>query len=107
MSFELIGNKYGGRLINLDLVPQNSTIISAGVGNDISFDMKLINIKNCNVIGIDPTKKSRDFIKRKKPTNFTFINKALSHNCKPTLLYKNKLFIGDTKLCNIISVPVP
>ena len=62
MEFNLIGTEYGGWLLNLDLVPRESTIISAGVGEDISFDTFLIDQKDCKVIGIDPTPKSHLFI---------------------------------------------
>jgi hypothetical protein len=40
MAIELLGTDYGGWLIDLDLIPRGSTIISAGVGEDISFDLE-------------------------------------------------------------------
>ena len=36
----------------------NSEIISCGVGEDISFEIELINNYNCKVILIDPTPRS-------------------------------------------------
>ena len=44
--FSLVGTQYGGWCIDLDLIPEKSTIISAGVGEDISFDKELIKLKN-------------------------------------------------------------
>jgi len=74
-----LGTEYGGWLVNLDLIPENSTIISAGVGEDISFDLQLINLKNCKIIGIDPTVKSHNFIQTHSPIpNFTLLKKALA-----------------------------
>lgn len=50
-----IGSDYGGWHIDIDRVPVNSNVISAGLGNDITFDTELIRLKKCFVIGIDPT----------------------------------------------------
>jgi FkbM family methyltransferase len=81
-----LGTKYGGNRVDLDLIPEGSTIISAGVGEDISFDLELIRLKGCRIIGIDPTEKSKRYILSKfqnlliKPDNFVFINKALVSN---------------------------
>ena len=92
MSFDLIGTDYGGWMINTDLVPPGSTIISAGVGEDISFDNFLIKKKNCQVIGIDPTPKSHNFIEKLNPmNNFVLIKKALSAvNDDLVEIYRNK-----------------
>lgn len=89
--FELYGNLYGGWVVDLELIPQNSTIISAGVGEDISFDLAMIEKRNVNVIGIDPTKKSHDFIEKTKPKNFQLIKKALWSKKETITLYKNRI----------------
>jgi len=50
-----LGTPYGGwQFISLDK-QENINVISAGVGEDISFDVELINKYGCNVILIDPT----------------------------------------------------
>ena len=90
IKFELIGTQYGGWCVSLDLIPEGSTVISAGVGEDISFDKEIIRIKNCNVIGVDPTEKSAKYIKENPQQNFHFIQKALSHNNEKIKIYKNK-----------------
>tara|TARA_Y100001963_G_scaffold129199_1_gene184221 strand:+ start:478 stop:1104 length:627 start_codon:yes stop_codon:yes gene_type:complete len=92
MNFQLIGTEYGGWLLDLDWVPENSTIISAGVGEDISFDTYLINNKNCNIIGIDPTLKSHRFIESQEDLqNFVLIKSALTATDNDVItLYKNK-----------------
>ncbi len=78
---EFLGTDYGGWLLNLDLVPQNSTIISAGIGEDISFDLELIRRKTCQIIGVDPTLKSHKFIESQSDlVNFSLLKKALDKN---------------------------
>jgi FkbM family methyltransferase len=93
MNFKLIGTQYGGWALDTSLVPSNSTIISAGIGEDISFDLFLIKNRNCNIIGVDPTIKSHTFIKNQNGlTNFTLIKKAL-HSIDDDIItiYKNKI----------------
>tara|TARA_R100000152_G_C6775767_1_gene204393 strand:+ start:210 stop:1526 length:1317 start_codon:yes stop_codon:yes gene_type:complete len=75
-----LGTEYGGHSVDLNLIPEGSTVISAGVGEDISFDLELIKLKKCKIIAIDPTKKSKQYIEKHQPDNFTFINKALVSN---------------------------
>ncbi len=89
--FSLIGSDYGGWMINESLIPQNSTIISAGVGEDISFDLYFIKNKKCNIIGIDPTYKSHIFIENyKELQNFHLIKKALTSKPNDVIrIYKN------------------
>lgn len=77
MSLVRLGSSYGGWVVDLDILPEGTTVISAGVGEDISFDEELIRLKNCNIIGIDPTEKSVEFIKSKNIPNFTLLEKAL------------------------------
>jgi len=81
-----IGSKYGGWHIDLDKIPVGSTVISAGLGNDISFDEALIKIKKCNVIGIDPTNLTKKTIYKKQPLcNFILIRKALYIGGRPSI----------------------
>ena len=75
---KFLGTEYGGWLLDLELVPDNSTVISAGIGEDISFDTELIKRKNCQIVGIDPTIKSHKFIDSQTGLdNFSLIKKAL------------------------------
>ena len=56
---ELLGTNYGGWYIPYDIsLNSNSIIYSAGVGEDISFDIKLNDKYNCNIILIDPTQRA-------------------------------------------------
>lgn len=60
--YELIklGTNYGGWYIpKQNLLNENSIIYSAGVGEDISFDLKISEMYNANIILIDPTERSK------------------------------------------------
>ena len=75
-----VGPEYGGHRIDLDLIPEGSTVISAGGGEDISFDLELMRIKGCKIIGIDPTIKSKVFMENHFEAglgDFVFLHKAL------------------------------
>jgi len=77
INLNYMGSDYGGWFLSPDLIPESSTIISAGVGEDITFDLHLINLKSCSIIGVDPTPKSHDFIASQDIPNFHLIKKAL------------------------------
>lgn len=54
-----LGTNYGGWYIPNDIkLDENSIVYSAGVGEDISFDLLLSNKYNSNIILIDPTKRA-------------------------------------------------
>ena len=50
-----IGTKYGGWIIPSNLLNRDSVIYCAGCGEDISFDLGLIDRYSCKVHGFDPT----------------------------------------------------
>ena len=68
------GNDYGGFFICPDLLNENSIIYSLGIGEDISFDIAVIENHNCSVFGFDPTPKSIKWVKKKQnlPSKFLF-----------------------------------
>ena len=56
---ETLGTEYGGWDIPINAgFNENSIIYSGGVGEDMSFDLKLQNKYNCNIILIDPTQRA-------------------------------------------------
>jgi len=68
-----LGSWYGGFYINPKLVNEKSTVYSFGIGEDISFDIALINRYNCKVFGFDPTPKSINWVRNQKLSdNFYF-----------------------------------
>jgi hypothetical protein len=50
-----LGSNWGGHYLDMELIPDRSLVISAGLSYDISFDEELIDRKCCYIIGIDPT----------------------------------------------------
>ena len=52
-----LGSDYGGWWVPLDL-PVGSFCVSAGVGEDITFDLEIIETFDCSVLAIDPTPKA-------------------------------------------------
>ena len=57
-----LGSDYGNwKFLNLDNL-YNSTIISAGAGEDISFDIEFINMYKSKVIFVDPTPKALEHL---------------------------------------------
>lgn len=78
LQLERIGSEYGGWMIDPRLVPQGATILSAGVGEDITFDMGLIAARDCTIIGIDPTPKAVRYVQAHAHPRFHLIAKALA-----------------------------
>ena len=68
-----IGNNYGGFYIHPNYINSNSIIYSIGIGEDISFDLDIIEKFHCNVYGFDPTPRSVDFVEKSNaPSKFIF-----------------------------------
>lgn len=60
------GSEYGNwKFIHTDKL-HNSIILSAGVGEDISFDVEFINFYNGRVIFVDPTPRALEYLKTVK-----------------------------------------
>ena len=55
-----MGSNYGGWSFFDDKDLENKIIISAGLGEDASFDIELINKYNCKIIVVDPTPRAID-----------------------------------------------
>jgi len=55
-----IGSSYGGWSFFDEKNLENKTIISAGLGEDASFDIELINRYKCKIIAVDPTPRAID-----------------------------------------------
>ena len=57
---ERLGTNYGGWVLPKDIkLNENSIVYSAGVGEDVSFDMILSDRYKCNIILIDPTNRAK------------------------------------------------
>jgi FkbM family methyltransferase len=85
------GNKYGGFYICPDVLPSLSrkiVIYSCGIGEDISFDIALMNTYNCEIFAFDPTPKSIEWIEKQNlPSNFVFSPYGISEKTETQLLH--------------------
>lgn len=78
-NFEWYGSKYGGFYVCPDILNNKSVVYSFGAGEDISFDIALIDNHHCSVYGFDPTPKSINWIRAQKlPSDFYFQEYGLS-----------------------------
>lgn len=58
------GSAYGGWTFDGDRLDSDSIVYSIGLGTDLSFDLKLINMYRCHVHGFDDTPVSTAFLRR-------------------------------------------
>jgi FkbM family methyltransferase len=74
----------GGKLVSKRLLSEGGIVVSAGVGTDLDFEYGIIDEIGCNVIALDPTQTSQNFVSRsqkvnkKLSTKLKFLNLALS-----------------------------
>lgn len=75
-----IGSDYGGWWVPENLLGPGSICYLAGVGQDISFDLGVIERFGCDVWAIDPTPKAVDWIATRDdlPPQFTMVPVGLS-----------------------------
>jgi len=59
---EFHGSWYGGWAIKVNSLTSESSVFSVGVGEDISFDLGLINKYGCVVFALDPTTRSQQWV---------------------------------------------
>ncbi len=71
---ERLGSDYGGWVIPVSLLSEDSVCYLAGVGEDISFDLSLIERFGCRVHAFDPTPRAAEHVARTAPSTpkFTF-----------------------------------
>lgn len=65
---ERIGSEYGGWDVAIDHITPDSIIYSVGVGQDISFDLEMMNRFGVTIHGFDPTPKSINWVHQQKLT---------------------------------------
>ena len=73
------GNHTNGWSINPSILNKESVIYSLGIGNDIRFDLALIEKYGCEVHGFDPTPITLEWLKKQKiPSQFHIHPVAIS-----------------------------
>ena len=76
---ETFGNKGVAWTLYVDNLDESSIVYSFGVGDDISFDLSLINQYDLQIFAFDPTPKSVDWINNLKlPKQFVLKNIGLA-----------------------------
>lgn len=74
-----IGNSYGGFFVDVSMINNDSTVVSVGIGEDISFDLGISQLGVEKIFMFDPTPKSKNFIdKQQLSSQFKFFEMALS-----------------------------
>lgn len=70
---ERFGSEYGGYFLDPSLIPSNPVVYALGVGEDVSFDLALIERYGCTVHAFDPTPKVARWVKSQSlPATFVF-----------------------------------
>lgn len=90
MNKKYIGTDYGGWMVDLDHINDGDVIISAGCGEDISFDEGILKERDITVVMIDPTPKSISYVKPRIREGMIFLEKAIaSEGTKKVKIFKN------------------
>lgn len=77
MKIKYLGTEYGGWSVDLDLINDGDFIIDAGLGEDVSFLEKLQEYKDVSIVGVDPTRKSHDYILANPVKKMNFFKMAI------------------------------
>lgn len=73
------GSDYGGFYVHPNIITEDSIVYSFGIGEDISFDKKIIEKHNCSVFGFDPTPRSIDWLRAQElPEKFSYFEFGLA-----------------------------
>jgi len=67
LPFVHLGTEYGGYGVVLESLPSDAVVYSFGLGEDISFDLALLERAPCRVFGFDPTPRSVAWVKAQNP----------------------------------------
>ncbi|MBN3879163.1 FkbM family methyltransferase [Nostoc sp. JL23] len=59
-----LGTQYGGWVIPKSLLDSDSVVYCVGCGEDISFDVSLIEQIGCDIFGFDPTPRAIQYVKK-------------------------------------------
>jgi FkbM family methyltransferase len=68
-----LGTDYGGWWVPASSISAESVVYSAGVGEDVSFDLALIDRFGCEVWAMDPTPRSIEFARGVRHPRFHFL----------------------------------
>lgn len=73
IKLEKLGTEYGGWVVPVDRINADTVCYCGGVGEDISFDLALIERFGCDVFAFDPTPRAITFVEKiAPPAKFQF-----------------------------------
>ena len=79
IKYEMLGSDYGGWPAVREVLERDSIVYSVGVGDDISYDLALIDNYSVNIHAFDPTPRSCEWIQKQNlPGQLHFYNYGLS-----------------------------
>ncbi len=91
LCLEKIGSDYGGWFVPVDLVKSNWICYLGGVGEDITFDLGLVERFNCQAFAFDPTPRAIAHVGKIGPVkNFHFLELGLWSCAKELYFYVPK-----------------
>jgi FkbM family methyltransferase len=74
-----LGSRYGGWWVPVGDLSERSICYSAGVGEDITFDLELIRLVGCSVVALDPTPHAVRYMSAQRlPRELTFLPVGLA-----------------------------
>ena len=83
-----VGSEYGGYSLDLSLVNRDSTVYSLGIGEDISFDLGLIDQFGAAIHAFDPTPAVKKWIDSQSlPEQFHFHDAAIGDSDGEAVFY--------------------
>jgi FkbM family methyltransferase len=103
------GSIYGGWNIMPKSLTEESIVYTFGIGEDISFDLSLIQKYNCTVQAFDPTPRVTEWLEAQNlPKNFVYHPVALSNEDGTLTFYtpENKAHISHKAFASENSKPV-
>lgn len=103
IDYEYLGDPIdGGWPVVGKLIHSNSVVYSFGVGENISWDEKMIERYNVSIFSFDPSPDSIDYLAKKELKNFYHHNLALSNIDTHTQFYINR---NNPAGCSLIKRP--
>jgi FkbM family methyltransferase len=101
------GNLYGGFYVANGSLCENSIVYSLGIGEDVSFDLDIIEKYNCKIFAYDPTPKSVKWVNKNiSNKNFSFSPIGISDEKGTKLFYlpkKSNHVSGSLKKINTVN----
>jgi FkbM family methyltransferase len=102
-----LGNSYGGFYVSHDSLCDNSIVYSIGIGEDVSFDLDIIEKYSCKIFAYDPTPKSVNWInKNVSNKNFNFYPIGISNEKGTKMFYlpkESKYVSGSLKKISTVN----